>query len=156
MKRIRFNRCKASGWVLFPALFVLGVSLVMLTPYSGAAEKKAKKSDKQKLLERYAARSLFRLKLSIKKDGFYNSRVSLNVWKSNATEAGTFDQALYDDFKKQIYTKSIQENLRWFEIFIKQKSYSDARTCLQLWRLHSEEIGVLDEEKYNEMKEQLK
>ncbi len=156
MKRIRFNRRNASGWILFSALFVLSVSAVMLTPYAGAAEKKAKKSDKQKLLERYAARSLFRLKLSIKKDGFYNCRVSLNVWKSNAIEAGIYDQALYDDFKKQIYTKSIQENKKWFEIFIKQKSYSDARTCLRLWRLHSEEIGVLDEEKYNEMKEQLK
>lgn len=138
------------------AVIVFGVSVLMTAPFSHADEQKVEKSEKQKLLERYAARSLSRLKQSIKDDGFYNARVSLNVWQSNAIEAGNFDQALYDDFKVQIYKKSIQENLKWFDIFVKQKSFADARTCLRLWRIHSEEIGVFDEEKYNQMLEQLK
>lgn len=152
----------ASGWrslkirFWISATILVGVSLMMFIPSLMAAQQKVEKTEEQKLLERYAAQSLFRLKQSIKNDGFYNARVSLNIWESNAIDAGTFDQALYDEFKMQIYKKSIQENLKWFDIFVKQKDFSDARTCLKLWQIHSEEIGVFDEEKYNEMKEQLK
>lgn len=145
-----------TGWFRLSVLLVSAFSVLMMPPFSAAGDQKAEKTEEQKLLERYAARSLFRLKQSIKDDGFYNARVSLNVWQSNAIEAGTFDQALYDELKTQIYKKSIQENLKWFEIFAKQKDFSDARTCLRLWRMHAEEIGVFDEEKYFEMLERLK
>ena len=144
---------KRRFWI--SAAIIAGVSFMMFTPFIEAAEQKIEKTQEQKLLERYAAESLYRLKQSVKNDGFFNARVALNIWESNAIDAGNFDQALYDEFKAQIYKKSIQENLKWFDIFVKQKDYSDARTCLKMWRIHSEEIGVFDEEKYNEMKERL-
>lgn len=137
-------------------VIILVLSVLMLPPFLEAAEQRVEKTEAQKLLERYAAQSLFHLKQTIKRDGFYSARVALNVWESNAIEAGTFDQALYDDFKVQIYKRSIQENLNWFDIFVKQKSFAEARTCLMLYRIHSEEIGVFDEEKYKEMNERLK
>ena len=123
---------------------------------AGSAEKKPKETEEQKLLERYANQSLSRLKYAIKKEGFYNCRVALNVWEMNAKEAGTFDQELYDDFKKQIYQKSLNENMKWFEIFLSQQNYYDARICLQLWRMHAREMGVYDEALYEELKKKLK
>ena len=130
-------------WVFYPAV-------------AGAAEKKPEETEQQKLAKRQAKLSLGKLKLAIKNEGFYNCRVTLNVWEMNAKEAGTFDQELYDKFKKQIYDKSLNENLRWFEIFLNQKNYYDARICLQLWRMHAREMGVFDEEKYEELKNKLK
>ena len=56
----------------------------------------------------------------------------------------------------EAYEKSINENLRWFEIFLIQKNYRDARTCLQFYKLHAEKINIFDEEKYEELKERLK
>ena len=134
----------------------LTVALMLVLSAVAAAESVKEKTKKQKLLERYARESLFRLKQAIKSDGFYNARVSLNIWKSNAIDAGIYDEAQYDTFKGQIYRKSINENLRWFEIFLNLKSYTDARTCLQLWRIHSEEIGIFDESQYEELKKRLK
>jgi len=144
------------GRVLISFLIALLVSSFVFIPFSETAEKKKAKSKEQKLLERSANQSLYRLKRAIKKDGYYSARVALNIWQLNALEAGIFDKDQYDAFKEQIFKKSIAENLKWFEIFVKQKSFSDARTCLRLWRLHSEEIDLFDEEKYQEMKEMLK
>jgi hypothetical protein len=144
------------GRVLISFLIVLLVSSFVFVPFSATAEKKKAKSKEQKLLERSANQSLYRLKRAIKKDGYYSARVSLNVWRENAIEAGILDEDQYHAFKEQIYKKSIAENLKWFDIFVKLKSFSDARTCMRLWRLHSEEIGIFDEEKYQEMKERLK
>lgn len=120
------------------------------------AKKPEKKSDQQKLLERYAKDSHRRLKYAIKTGGFFYSRAALNIWKENAVDAGIFDDDLYDQYKRKIYEKSVNENLRWFEIFLIQKYYRDARTCLQLYKLHAEEINIFNEEKYEEMKERLK
>jgi len=132
------------------------VAILFSSPIGIAANKQGKETQHQKLLKRYANQSLARLKYAIKSEGFFNARVALNVWKMNATEAGTFDQEKYEAFKKQIYEKSIRENLKWFEIFIKQKDYHDARICLQLYRLHAKEIGVFDEQRYEELKKKLK
>ena len=137
---------------LVPVVLVL----IVILPGFAAAEQEGEKTVQQKQLERYAKESLIRLKYAIKTDGFYNARVALNVWRSNAIDAGTYDATEYKSFKEQIYKKSINENLRWFEIFLNQKHYSDARICLELWRLHSEEIGVFDEAKYEELKKKLK
>ena len=144
------------GRFLISFLIALLVSSCVFVQFSAAAEKKKEKSQKQKLLERYANQSLYLLKNAIKKDGYYSARVSLNVWRENAVEAGIFDEDQYNAFKEQIYKKSIAENLKWFDIFVKQKSFSDARKCMRLWRMHAEEMGLFDEEKYQEMKERLK
>ena len=129
---------------------------MLVLPAVSAAERAKDKTERQKLFERYAGESLAQLKRVIKSDGFYSARVALNIWKSNAIDAGTFDEAEYDTFKQQIYKKSINENLRWFETFLNLKNYADAGICLQLWRLHSEEIGIFDESQYEELKKRLK
>ena len=132
--------------------------LILSPAVAFQAEKKSKpeETEQQKLARRQANLSLNKLKLAIKKEGFYNCRVALNVWEMNAKEAGTFDQELYNTYKKQIYEKSLEENLRWFEIFVNLKNYYDARICLQLWRLHARDLGVYDEAFYEEMKNRLK
>jgi len=119
------------------------------------AEKPAKKSEEQKVLERYANSSLRKLKLAIKSEGFFNARVALNIWKSTALEAGIFDEDLYNKLKQELYEKSVIDNLRWYEIFLLQKNYKEARVCLQLYRMHAEEINIFDEEKYEELKERI-
>jgi len=139
--------------------FLIGVAILALILHPmavSAAEKKPKETKHQKLLKRYANQSLNRLKYAVKSEGFYNCRVALNIWEMNAKEAGTFDQELYDKFKKQIYEKSLNENLRWFEIFLNGKNYYDARICLQLWRMHAKDLGVFDEAQYEELKNKLK
>ena len=129
---------------------------MLVLPAVSAEERAKDKTERQKSLERYARGSLAQLKRVIKKDGFYSARVALNIWKSNAIDAGTYDEAEYNTFKQQIYKKSINENLRWFETFLNLKNFADARICLQFWRLHSEEIGIFDESQYEELKKRLK
>jgi len=137
-------------------LFII-VLILNLVPLSAVpAEKPEKKSEQQKLLERYANDSHRRLKFAIQTGGFFYARSALNIWKDNSVDAGIFDDALYNQYKWKIYEKSVNENLKWFEIFLIQKSYRDARICLQLYKLHAEEINIFDEEKYEEMKKRLK
>lgn len=160
MKQVESNNRQASASSLkYHFRFLIGVTILLFIFHpmiAGTAEKKPQETKEQKLLKRYANQSLSRLKLAIKKEGFYNCRVALNVWEMNAKEAGTFDQALYDEFKKQIYEKSLNENMKWFEIFLSQQNYYDARICLQLWRMHAKETGVYDEALYEELKKKLK
>jgi hypothetical protein len=103
---------------------------------------------KKRLLEQEAATALIRLKRSIEKDGFYSGRIALNVWRNCAMDAGTFDQAQYDEFKKQLYEKSVNDSRRCFEEFLQEESFYDANICLQIWRLHSKELGIFDQEVY--------
>jgi hypothetical protein len=119
------------------------------------AEKPKNKSEEQKSLERQANADLRRLKYAVKTGGFYNARVALNIWKSTAMEAGIFDESVYNELKRKIYEKSVAENLKWFDIFIAQKNYREAGVCLRLYRMHAEEIGILDEKKYAEMEDRL-
>ncbi len=150
---MRENRLYHLRW---PYLIIF-VLVLHLTPLSVVhADKPEKKSDQQKLLERYAKDSLWRLKYAIKTGGFFYSRAALNIWKENAVDAGLFDEDLYNQYKRKIYEESVNENLKWFEIFIIQKYYRDARICLQLYKLHAEEINIFDEEKYEDMKKRLK
>ena len=110
----------------------------------------------QKQLERYAKDSRWRLDYAIKTGGFFYSRAALNIWKDNAMVAGMFDQELFNKYKRKIYEKSVNENLKWFEIFFNQNYLRDARVCLQLYKLHSEEINIFDEQKYEEMSKRLR
>ena len=115
-------------------------------------EEKARKRE----LKQEAALNLWRLKKSIDEDAFYAARVALNVWRSNAIDAGTFDQAQYDEFKQQLYEKSVMRSLECFEYFLAEQYFHDANMCLQTWKVHSQEIELFDEDKYEALKERLK
>jgi hypothetical protein len=107
---------------------------------------------RRKELERDAAINLSLVKKSIQDDAFFNAKVALNVWKLSATEAGNFDKKLYDDLRKQLYDKSIRDNLRCIDVAIAQRDSSEANLCLKIYRLHSQEIGVFDPQRYDDLK----
>ena len=102
-----------------------------------------------------AYNSLWRLKRSMERDGYYSSRVALNVWRSNAIDAGIFKQEEYDQYKRQIYEKSIESNQRCFEMSVEAYNYTDANKCLLTWKLHTEEIGLFAPARYEEMQVRL-
>ena len=118
-------------------------------------EKSPDKTAKQKLLEREAANALLRLKRAMEKDGFYSGRVALNIWQSTAMDAGTFDQAQYDEYKTQLYQKSVNDSLRCFEEFLLEEDFYNANFCLQTWRMHSKELGTYDQDEYEAFQERL-
>ena len=107
------------------------------------------------MLKIEAANAFWRLKRSLEKDAFYSGRIRLNVWRATATEAGTFDQAKYDEFKKQLYEKSINDSMNCYEEFILEEGFHDANICLQTWRMQSKELGTYEQEKYEALKERL-
>ena len=114
-------------------------------------EEKARKRD----LQNEAALNLFRLKKSIEEENFYAARVALNIWRSTAMAAGTFDPVQYDAFKKQLYEKSVNYSLQCFSFFLEQESFHDANMCLQTWKIHSQEIGIFDQTAYEELQDKL-
>ncbi len=111
---------------------------------------------RQKMLKIEAANALWRLKNSLEKDAFYSGRIRLNVWRSTAIEAGTFDQAQYDEFKQQLYVKSVNDSMKCYEEFILEEDFYNANICLQTWRMHSQELGTYDKAQYEALKEKLK
>jgi hypothetical protein len=110
----------------------------------------------EKQLKTAANNSLWRLKRTMEKDGYYSARVALNVWRSNAIDAGVFDQSQYDEYKKQIYEKSIHSNLQCYERSLQNENFTDARICLFTWKAHAEELGIFDQDRYERMKKKLK
>ena len=130
-----------------------------LVPFTIAEDKQSltqEEKARQKMLKIEAANAFWRLKHSLEKDAFYSGRIRLNVWRSTAIEAGTFDQAQYDVFKTQLYVKSIEDSMKCYEEFVLEENYYDANICLQTWRMHSRELGTYDKEKYEALKERLK
>jgi len=91
----------------------------------------------------------------MEKDGFYSGRVALNIWRSTAMDAGTFDQTQYDEFKTQLYEKSVNDSLRCFEEYMLEEDFYNANFCLQTWRMHSKELGTYDQAEYEASKERL-
>ena len=110
---------------------------------------------RQQMLKREADNAFRRLKRSMEKDAFYSGRVALNIWRSTAMDAGTFDQTQYDEFKTQLYEKSVNDSLRCFEEFILEEDFYNAKFCLQTWRMHSKELGTYDQDKYEAFQEKL-
>ena len=110
---------------------------------------------KKRLIEQEVANALFRLKRSLEKDGFYSGRIALNIWRNAAKDAGTFDQRQYDEFKKQLYEKSVSDSRRCFEEFLLEENFYDANICLQIWRIHSKELGTYSQEEYDLLKTRL-
>ena len=134
------------------------ISVVLLVSLVGAQDKTEQNQDekaRQRILKREAANSFWRLKRTLEKEGFYSGRVALNVWRSAAIDAGTFDQEQYNEFKKQLYEKSINDSLKCFDEFILEEDYYDANVCLQTWRMHSKELGVYDQAQYEALKQKL-
>jgi hypothetical protein len=150
--------------VILPAtsLFIFGAGALLATDTAPTratqqfpiTEKQSQISEKE--LKSAADRSLWRLKHVIKKEGFYSARVALNVWRSTATEAGVFDQAVFDDYKKQIYEKSIRNNRQCFEYAVEHENYTDAEICLHTWKAHCEEMGLFDADLYEQMRKRIK
>jgi len=109
----------------------------------------------ERMLKREAVNSLWRLKRTLENEGFYSGRVALNVWRSAAIDAGTFDQEQYAEFKKQLYEKSVSDSLKCFDEFIQEEDYYDANVCLQTWRMHTKELGTYDQALYEALKQKL-
>lgn len=107
---------------------------------------------RQRDLERDAAINLSLAKKSIQDDAFYNAKVALNVWKISAIEAGNFDRKLYEDLRKQLYEKSIRDNLRCIDVAVAHRDAPDANLCLKIYRLHAQEINAFDPKRYEDLR----
>ncbi len=146
---------KFRKYLNFPAALLLVLLLATLAISQDKTEQSTSVDVRQEMLKREAANAFRRLKRSMEKDGFYSGRVALNVWRSNAQDAGTFDQSQYDEIKTQLYEKSVNESLRCFEEFILEEDFYNANFCLQTWRMHSKELGTYDQAEYEAFKKQL-
>ena len=125
--------------------------VLLLTPPAISQDEIEQSPDEKarlQMLKREAANALRRLKRSMEKDAFYSGRVALNIWRSTAMDAGTFDQAQYDEFKTQLYEKSVSDSLRCVEETLVEEDFYNANFCLQTWRMHSKELGSYDQDDY--------
>ena len=135
--------------------FLMVFTLVQIPESIATAEQTKEEKARQKMLNREAVNALWRLKKALKEDGFYSGRVRLNVWRVAAIEAGKFDPQKYEEFKKQLYEKSVNASLKCFEYFLEQHSHHDANMCLQTWKMHAKEINMFDEPTYQELVKRL-
>ena len=147
------NRHKLLYKIAFGAL--IGLFMIQPAMPAASAEQAKAEKDAQRVLNLEAANALWRLKRALKDEGFYSGRVRLNVWRAATIDAGKFDPAEYEEFKKQLYEKSINDSLKCFEYFIEQNSYPDANMCLQTWKMHAKEIDRFDESTYQELVKRL-
>jgi hypothetical protein len=134
---------------------LMALTLALIAEPPAVAEETKEEKDRQRMVNREAVNALWRLKRALKEDGFYSGRVRLNVWRSAAMDAGKFDPAKYEEFKKQLYEKSVNASLKCFEYFIEQNSHHDANMCLQTWKMHAKEIDIFDESTYQELVKRL-
>ncbi len=134
---------------------LMGLTLAQKAVPPAFAEDTKEEKARQRMLNREAVNALWRLKRAMEKDGFYSGRVRLNVWRVAAIEAGKFDPQKYEEFKKQLYEKSVNASLKCFEYFIEQNSHHDANMCLQTWKMHAKEIDRFDESTYQEFVKRL-
>jgi hypothetical protein len=141
-------------WVIALCLYGALILAHAAAPLVSAEQTKAEK-ERQRLLNLEAANALWRLKRALEKEGFYSGRVRLNVWRAAAEDAGKFDPQQYEDFKRQLYEKSVNDSYKCFEFYIEQNSPHDAKMCLQTWKFHATEIDQFDADTYNELVKQL-
>jgi hypothetical protein len=135
--------------------FLLVLTPVLSKVSTASAEQTKEEKARQKMLNLEAANALWRLKRALKKDAFYSGRVRLNVWRSAAMDAGKFDPQKYEEFKRQLYEKSVNDSVKCIEYYIEQNSHHDANMCLQAWKIHAKEIDMFDESTYQEFIKQL-
>ncbi|MGD8651291.1 MAG: hypothetical protein PVG68_05845 [Desulfobacterales bacterium] len=141
-------------WLLVLCLYGALILAPSAVPAVGAEQTKAEKA-RQRMLNLEAANALWRLKRALEKEGFYAGRVRLNVWRAAALDAGKFDPQKYEEFKQQLYQKSVNDSLECFEYSIEHNSPYDAKMCLQTWKVHAQEIDQFDEGTYNEFIQRL-
>jgi len=146
---------KSSKYLNITAALLLVLFLAPLAIPQDKTEQRPDEKARQQVLEREAANALRRLKRSMEKDGFYSGHVALNIWRSTAVDAGTFNEAQYDEFKTQLYEKSVNDSLRCFEEFLLEEDFYNANFCLQTWRMHSKGLGTYDQAEYEVFKTQL-
>jgi hypothetical protein len=146
---------KSCKYLNVTAALLLVLFLAPLAIPQDKTEQRPDEKARQQMLEREAANALRRLKRSMEKDGFYSGHVALNIWRSTAVDAGTFNEAQYDEFKTQLYEKSVNDSLRCFEEFLLEEDFYNANFCLQTWRMHSKELGTYDQADYEVFKAQL-
>jgi hypothetical protein len=138
------------------AICILTAFILMLAGGSAAiAEQTKEQKARQKMLNLEAANALWRLKRALKKDGYYSGRVRLNVWRAAAIDAGKFDPQKYEEYRRQLYEKSVNDSLKCFDYYIEQGSRHDASMCLQTWKIHAKEIDRFDESTYQELVKRL-
>lgn len=141
---------------LLTALAALTLLMGFGLPVSAEDQPPAVPDERQRQREQIAGESLRRLQSAVKKDGFYSARVALNIWRSTALDAGNFDPVQFEVFKTEIYENSMRENLKWYNLFVEQKNFDEARICLEVWRMHAREIDAFDPQEYDALKERLK
>jgi hypothetical protein len=146
---------KSCKYLNITAALLLVLFLAPLAIPQDKTEQRPDEKARQQMLEREAANALRRLKRSMEKDGFYSGHVALNIWRSTAVDAGTFNEAQYDEFKTQLYEKSVNDSLRCFEEFLLEEDFYNANFCLQTWRMHSKGLGTYDQAEYEVFKTQL-
>jgi hypothetical protein len=135
--------------------FLTGLILVLGNGSAAIAEQSKEQNARQKMLDLDAANALWRLQRALKTDGYYSARVRLNVWRAAAIDAGKFDPQKYEEYRRQIYEKSVNDSLKCFEYYIEQGSRYDANMCLQTWKMHAKEIDQFDESTYQELVKRL-
>ena len=135
--------------------FLTGFILMLGDVTVVSAEQTKEQKARQKMLNLEAANALWRLKRALKVDGFYSGRVRLNVWRAAAIDAGKFDPQKYEEYRRQLYEKSVNDSLKCFEYYIEQGSRHDANMCLQTWKMHAKEIDRFDESAYQELVKRL-
>jgi hypothetical protein len=158
VKKKIFNPKMATSLHRLFSLAAALISILLVVSLVYAQDKPEQNLDekaKERMLKREAANSFWRLKRTLEREGFYSGRVALNVWRSAAIDAGTFDHEQYNEFKKQLYEKSINDSLKCFEEFILEEDYYNANVCLQTWRMHSKELGTYDQAQYESLKNEL-
>ena len=137
--------------------FLTSLIFVLGDVSAAAAEQTKEEKARQRLLNQEAANALWRFQNALKKEGFYSGRVRLNVWRSAAMDAGKFDPKKYEEFKLQLYEKSLNDSLKCIEYYVEEgNSYHDANMCLQTWKMHAKEIDRFDEATYQEFVKRLK
>lgn len=156
----RIERLIVKAFLIFPTLLPAAALFFLIGTLQATETSQTPPATQppitEKQLKSAANNSLWRLKHAVDKEGFYAARIALNVWRSNALDAGVFDQAEYDAYKKKIYEKSIQNSRQCFEYAIQHENVTDARICLHTWKAHSEEMGTFDAELYEGMQKKLK
>ena len=139
---------KSCKYLNLTAALLLVLLIAPLAISQDKTEQSPDEKARQQMLTREATNALRRLKRSMEKDGFYSGHVAINIWRSTAMDAGTFDEAQYDEFKTQLYEKSVNDSLRCFEEFLLEEDFYNANFCLQTWRMHSKELGTYDQAEY--------
>ena len=135
--------------------FLLVLTPLLSTVSTASADQSKEEKARQKMLNLEAANALWRLKRALKEEGFYSGRSRLNVWRSAAMDAGKFDPQKYEEFKQQLYEKSVTNSLTCFDYYIEQQNAQDAKMCLQTWKVHATEIDRFDESTYQELVKRL-